>query len=104
MVEKEELKTDQANIEQTASGKKRKHRFATSARPITSVRSIDIDPIILLTTVHNVLFVQYVFLPTKQAETYLKIYVLICHSTYIYPSFFSWKQNLIFKETVTFKL
>ena len=30
--------------------------------------------------VHNLLFVQYVFLPTKQAEKYLKIYVLICHS------------------------
>ena len=26
---------------------------------------------------HNVLSVQYVFLPTEQAETYLKIYVLI---------------------------
>ena len=36
--------------------------------------------------VHNLLFVQYVFLPTKQAETYLKIYVLIYHSTYIYLS------------------
>ena len=30
---------------------------------------------------HNVLFGQYVFLPTEQAETYLKIYVLIYHST-----------------------
>ena len=29
--------------------------------------------------VHNVLFGQYVFLPTEQAETYLKIYVLIYH-------------------------
>ena len=29
------------------------------------------------TAVHNVLFAQYVFLPTEQAETYLKIYVLI---------------------------
>ena len=36
--------------------------------------------------VHNLLFVQYVFLPTKQAETYLKIYVLIYHSAYIYLS------------------
>ena len=32
---------------------------------------------------HNVLFGQYVFLPTKQAETYLKIYVLMYHLTYI---------------------
>ena len=30
-------------------------------------------------TVHNVLFGQYVFLPTEQAETYFKIYVLIYH-------------------------
>ena len=30
-------------------------------------------------TMHNVLFGQYVFLPTEQAETYLKIYVLIYH-------------------------
>ena len=40
----------------------------------------------LSVTVHYVLFGQYFFLPTKQAETYLKIYVLIYHSTYIYPS------------------
>ena len=53
---------------------------------------------------HNVLFVQYVFLPTEQAETYLKIYVLIYRSTYICLNLFSWKENLIFKETVIFKL
>ena len=52
---------------------------------------------------HNVLFGQYVFLPTEQAETYLKIYVLIYHSTYICPSLFGWKENLIFMETVIFK-
>ena len=40
-----------------------------------------------------------VFLPTEQAETYLKICVLIYHSTYICPSLFNWKENLIFKET-----
>ena len=34
----------------------------------------DLDP-----SVHNVLFGQYVFLPTEQADTYLKIYVLIYH-------------------------
>ena len=55
-------------------------------------------------SLHNVLFGQYVFLPTEQAETYLKIYVLIYHSTYICPSLFGWKENLIFKEAVTFKL
>ena len=59
---------------------------------------------ILCLALHNVLFVQYVFLPTEQAETYLKIYVLIYHLTYICPSLFGWKENLIFKETVTFKL
>ena len=36
-----------------------------------------------MSPVHNVLFGQYVFLPIEQAETYLKIYVLIYHSTYI---------------------
>ena len=53
---------------------------------------------------HNVLFIQYVFFPTEQAETYLKIYVLIYHSTYFCPSLFGWNETLIFKETVTFKL
>ena len=33
-------------------------------------------------TVHNVLFVRYAFLPTEQAETYLKICILINHSSY----------------------
>ena len=63
------------------------------------------NPNFLLTAaLHNVYIVQYVFLPTEKAETYLKIYVLIYHSTYICPSLFIWKENLIFKETVTFKL
>ena len=53
---------------------------------------------------HNVLFGQYVFLPTKQAEAYLEIYVLIYHSTYICPSLFGTKANLIFKENATFEL
>ena len=43
-------------------------------------------------TMHNVLFGQYVSLPTEQGETYLKIYILICHSTYIYPSLIGWKK------------
>ena len=33
--------------------------------------------------VHNVLFEQYVYLATEQAETYFKICFLICHLTYI---------------------
>ena len=45
---------------------------------------------------HNVLFVQYVFLPMGQAETYLKIYVLLYHLTYICPSLFGWKDNMNF--------
>ena len=45
---------------------------------------------------HNVLFVQYVFLPTKQAETYLKIYVLIYNLTYICTSLFDWRENMIY--------
>ena len=70
---------------------------------------------------HNVLFVQYVFLQTKHAETYLKIYVLAMSNfitfmnlnrvqtlrkllTYICPSLFGWKENMIFEETVIFKL
>ena len=50
---------------------------------------------------HNVPFVQYVFLPTEQAVTYFKIYVLIIHLTYICPSLFGWKENMIFEETVS---
>ena len=53
---------------------------------------------------HDLLFVQYVFLPAEQTDTYLKIYVLMYHSKYICPSLFGWKENFIFKETVTFKL
>ena len=49
---------------------------------------------------------EYVFLPTEQAdtETYLKIYVLINHLTYIRPSLFSCKENIILEETMIFKL
>ena len=54
--------------------------------------------------VHNVHFVKYVYLPTEQAETYLKRCVLINYSTYICLGLFGWKENMIFKETVTFKL
>ena len=37
-------------------------------------------------TLHNVLFGQYVYLATEQAETYLKTCVLVYHLTYICPS------------------
>ena len=53
---------------------------------------------------HNVHFVKYVYLPTEQAETYLKRCVLINYSIYICLCLFGWKVSMIFKETVTFKL
>ena len=52
----------------------------------------------LLSAMHNVLFVQYVFLPTKQAETYSKIYVLMYHLTYICTSLFDWRENMIYNK------
>ena len=58
----------------------------------------------ILTPVHNVHFGWYVYITTEQAETYLKRCVLINYSTYICLCLFGWKVNLIFKETVTFKL
>ena len=51
---------------------------------------------------HNMLFVQYVVLPTEQAE--LKIYVLIYHSTFTCPTLFGWMETMVFEETVIFKL
>ena len=45
---------------------------------------------------HNVLFGQYVYLATEQAETYLKICVLIYHLTYICPSLFDCEVNTFF--------
>ena len=53
---------------------------------------------------HNVLFVQYVFLPTEQSETYFKIFILIFDSTYICPDLFDWKENTFFFIFVYFKL
>ena len=58
----------------------------------------------LFTTVHNVFFVQFESLPTEQAETYLKVCVLIYHLSYICPRLFGWKENMIFEETLTFQL
>ena len=45
---------------------------------------------------HNVLFGQYVYLATEQAETYLKICVLIYHLTFICPSLFDCEVNTFF--------
>ena len=47
-------------------------------------------------TLHNVLFVQYVYLATEQAETYLKNSVLIYHLIYICPSLFDCEVNIFF--------
>ena len=44
---------------------------------------------------HNLLFVQHVYIPTEQAQTYLKFFVLIYHLTYICASLFGWKENMI---------
>ena len=53
---------------------------------------------------HNVHFGKYVYLPTEQAETYLKRCVLINYSTYICLCLFSWKENMIHEETVSSRL
>ena len=53
---------------------------------------------------HNVLFVQYVFLPTEQSETYFKIFILTYDLTYICPGLFDWKENTFFLIFVNSKL
>ena len=75
------------------------------AVPPSPFESVDNTLIFISITspLHNVHFGYYVFLPTEQAETYLKICVLIYHSTYICPSLFGWKENLIFKENCDFQ-
>ena len=60
--------------------------------------------VLVVSPLHNVHFGYYVYLPTEQAETYLKRCVLINYSTYICLCLFGWKENMILKETVTFKL
>ena len=55
-------------------------------------------------TLHNVYIGQYVYLATEQAETYLKICVLIYHLTYICPSLFDCEVNTFFFIFVIFKL
>merc|ERR1712004_207845 len=47
------------------------------------------------TTLHNVHFGYYVYLPTEQADTYLKSCVLINYSTYICLCLFGWKVNIV---------
>ena len=59
---------------------------------------------ICICTLHNVLFVQYVFLPTEQSETYFKIFILTYDLTYICPGLFDWKENTFFFIFVYFKL
>ena len=62
-------------------------------------------PMFLSTHDHSAQFTLCrVYLPTEQAEKYLKIYVLICHLSYICPILFACKANIIFEETATFKL
>ena len=61
-------------------------------------------PLGLSVPMHNVLFGQFEFLATERAETYLKIYVLIFHSTYIYPSSFDCEELIEKSIFVNFKL
>ena len=78
----------------------------TATNTVTAVRigAVAVRGIKVTSTLHNVHFGYYVFLPTEQAETYLKSCVLINYSTYICLCLFGWKVNMILKETVTFKL
>ena len=46
---------------------------------------------------HNVLFVQYIYLATEQAQTYRKSCSLIYLLTYICPSAFDCEVNAIFR-------
>ena len=52
---------------------------------------------------HNVLFGQFEFLATEQAETYFKICVLISHLTYICPSSFDCEELIQKNVFVNFK-
>ena len=54
--------------------------------------------VLLYTELHSVLFVQYVFIQTEQAETYPKIYVSIDNSTFFCPSLFGWKEKMISRK------
>ena len=48
-------------------------------------------------TLHNVLFVQYIYLATEQAQTYRKSCSLIYLVTYICPSAFDCEENAFFR-------
>ena len=45
---------------------------------------------------HNVHIVDFVFLPTEQVATYLKICISTYRLTYIDPNSFDWKENTFF--------
>ena len=50
----------------------------------------------ICSSLHNVLFVQYIYLATEQAQTYRKSCSLIYLLTYICPSAFDCEVNAIF--------
>ena len=68
---------------------------------ITSIFFISTDKqtqknkLVSIAPMHNVHFGYYVYLPTEQAETYLKSCVLINYSTYICLCLFGWKENIL---------
>ena len=62
----------------------------------TQAACSSLQPAHISISVHNVLFVQYVFLPTEQTETYFKICILTYDLTYICPGLFDWKENTFF--------
>ena len=53
---------------------------------------------------HNVQFVQYLYLATEQAGTYLKSGPVWHHLTYINPTLFSCEINIENSILVSFKL
>ena len=67
-----------------------------SARTFTREKASDMSPK-PRPTVHNVLFVQYIFLATEQAQTYRKSCSLIYLVTYICPSAFDCEENAFFR-------
>ena len=54
-------------------------------------------------TLHNVLFVQYIFLTTEQPQTYLKICVWVSHLTYICPILFECEEHDFFLHFCDFQ-
>jgi len=112
--EEVEVETDEAvatlkALQEYQSKKKdRKNRpqtkmFMKLFRYISGVNK-EQDEVAMTAPVHNVLFVQYVFLPTEQTETYFKICILTYDLTYICPGLFDWKENTFFFIFVYFKL